>query len=60
MAKTSLTKDERYLFAEGSWQQAYTRFGAHKAVVNGKEGYRFAVWAPGAKSVRVTGDFCGA
>ena len=36
MAKTFLTKDERYLFAEGSWQQAYTRFGAHKAVVNGK------------------------
>ncbi len=58
MAKTFLTKDERYLFAEGSWQQAYTRFGAHKAVVNGKEGYRFAVWAPGAKSVRVTGQFC--
>ena len=59
MAKRFLTKDERYLFAEGSWQQAYTRLGAHRDKVNGEEGYAFAVWAPGAKSVRVTGEFCG-
>ncbi len=59
MAKRFLTKDERYLFAEGSWQQAYARFGAHRDKVNGEDGYAFAVWAPGAKSVRVTGEFCG-
>ena len=58
MAKRYLSNDEQYLFAEGSWQQAYTRFGAHRAAERGKDGYAFAVWAPGAKSVRVTGDFC--
>ena len=50
-----LTADERYLFAEGTWQRAYEKFGAHRE----GDGYRFALWAPGAKSVRVTGDFCG-
>ncbi len=54
-----LTADEQYLFSEGTWQQAYEKLGAHKAEINGQAGYRFAVWAPGAKSVRVTGEFCG-
>ena len=53
-----LTSDESWQFAEGTWQRAYDRLGAHRAVQNGTEGYQFAVWAPGAKSVRVTGSFC--
>ncbi len=57
--KDYLTKEEAWLFAEGTWQQAYERLGAHRAEQDGAEGYRFAVWAPGAKSVRVTGSFCG-
>jgi len=59
MEQYPLTTEERYLFAEGTWQRAYERFGAHKAVRNGKTGYEFVVWAPGARSVRVTGEFCG-
>ncbi|MBQ2597567.1 MAG: 1,4-alpha-glucan branching enzyme, partial [Oscillospiraceae bacterium] len=53
-----LTNDEAWQFAEGTWQKAYERLGAHRAEQDGTEGYRFAVWAPGARSVRVTGSFC--
>jgi len=59
MKNRLLTDDDRFLFAQGTWQQAYKRLGAHKAVMDGQEGFAFAVWAPQAKSVRVTGDFCG-
>ena len=40
---------------EGSAVDAYRELGAHIV----PEGVRFAVWAPHAQSVRVTGDFCG-
>ncbi len=33
--------------------------GAHPAVEDGAEGYRFTVWAPRAVRVSVTGEFCG-
>ncbi|MBP5751018.1 MAG: 1,4-alpha-glucan branching enzyme, partial [Firmicutes bacterium] len=59
MTKEFLTNDEAWQFAEGTWQKAYDRLGAHPARQNGEDGYLFAVWAPGAKSVRVTGSFCG-
>ena len=36
------------------WQ----RFGSHKETQNGADGWRFTVWAPRAKAVAVTGDFC--
>ncbi|MBQ3920800.1 MAG: 1,4-alpha-glucan branching protein GlgB [Firmicutes bacterium] len=54
-----LTNDEAWQFAEGTWQKAYERLSAHRAVLDGEEGFIFAVWAPGARSVRVTGSFCG-
>ena len=59
MMNEFLTNDEAWQFAEGTWQKAYERLGAHRAERDGAEGYLFAVWAPGAKSVRVTGSFCG-
>ncbi|MBR6969868.1 MAG: 1,4-alpha-glucan branching protein GlgB [Firmicutes bacterium] len=59
IANNYLTNDEAWQFAEGTWQKAYERLGAHRAEQDGAEGYRFAVWAPGARSVRVTGSFCG-
>ncbi|UUZ94494.1 hypothetical protein LJK87_08085 [Paenibacillus sp. P25] len=37
--------------------QSYRVLGAHPAEVDGKTGYRFAVWAPHAREVRVVGDF---
>ena len=58
MKRKFLTKDEAYLFAEGTWNRAYERLGAHRAEKKGQKGYTFAVWAPGARSVRVTGSFC--
>ncbi|MBW9211996.1 MULTISPECIES: 1,4-alpha-glucan branching protein GlgB [Terrabacteria group] len=53
-----LTQSEQYLFKEGTWQEAYLRFGAQPAIKNDKQGYVFSVWAPHAKAVYVTGDFC--
>lgn len=46
-----------YLFNEGNNYKSYHVLGAHKCVLNGKSGYRFAVWAPKARSVNVVGDF---
>ncbi len=39
----------------GSLYDAWELFGAHPA----GRGTAFAVWAPNASAVRVTGDFCG-
>lgn len=46
-----------YLFGEGTNHQAYTMLGAHPYKKDGTEGYRFAVWAPGAVCVSVVGEF---
>ena len=40
---------------EGKLYDAWTVLGSHP----GDNGTDFAVWAPNARSVRVTGDFCG-
>ena len=53
-----LNPSEQYWYKEGTWSEAYTRFGAHPAVINDQKGYVFSVWAPHAKAVYVTGDFC--
>ena len=52
-----LTRDDLYLFNEGSYFRLYDRFGAHPVKVDGEEGTHFAVWAPNAKSVSVIGSF---
>ena len=44
-----------YLFRQGRNSRSYEFFGSH-AVPGGTV---FRVWAPNAKSVSVTGDFCG-
>ncbi len=46
-----------YLFREGSHARLYSCLGAHRAENNGKSGFQFAVWAPNAQTVSVTGDF---
>ncbi|UCH81057.1 MAG: 1,4-alpha-glucan branching protein GlgB [Nitrospiraceae bacterium] len=48
-----------YLFKEGNHFRLYDKLGSHPAVVNGKKGYYFSVWAPNAKNVAVQGDFNG-
>ncbi len=57
MEKKFLTDDEAWEFAEGTWTRAYEVFGAHRANVDGRDGWRFTLWAPGAKSVRLIGSF---
>ena len=54
-----LTDNDRYLFCEGTWLQAYETMGAHPYTRDGVPGYRFVTWAPKARSVRVAGDFNG-
>ena len=46
-----------YLFHEGTLHESYKLLGAHFVTLEEKEGVRFAVWAPHARSVSVVGDF---
>lgn len=46
-----------YLYNNGKNFQSYKMLGVHKIEEEGKEGYRFAVWAPNAKGVSIIGSF---
>ncbi len=48
-----ISEMQLYLFNEGANFQSYKFLGAHKI----KEGWRFAVWAPSAIDVHLSGDF---
>jgi 1,4-alpha-glucan branching enzyme len=48
---------EVHLHGEGHWLRAWEKMGARPAVIDGVEGYTFAVWAPNARTVSVVGDF---
>lgn len=52
-----LTDDDLYLFNEGSHVKLYEKLGSHLVTVRGVRGTYFAVWAPDAEQVFVTGDF---
>jgi len=54
-----LTKDDLFLFNEGSHFRLYRKLGAHPVTIDGQEGSYFAVWAPDARQVFVMGDFNG-
>ncbi len=54
-----LTDQDLYLFNEGSHLRLYRKLGAHRCRVNGVEGVLFAVWAPDAEHLFLTGDFNG-
>jgi 1,4-alpha-glucan branching enzyme len=56
---TLLTDDDLYLFNEGNHYRLYQKLGAHGLTDKGVAGTYFAVWAPDAKQVWVTGDFNG-
>ncbi|MGE8242898.1 MAG: 1,4-alpha-glucan branching protein GlgB, partial [Sphingobacterium sp.] len=45
------------LFQSGRHFKLYEKFGSHELEVEGERGVYFAVWAPNAKSVSVTGNF---
>ena len=47
----------KYLFHQGKGTRCYEFLGARP--LDGKEGFRFRLWAPNAQAVSVTGDFNG-
>ena len=46
-----------YLFGKGEHWDLYRILGAHPHTQEGTQGYRFAVWAPNARSVKLVGPF---
>jgi 1,4-alpha-glucan branching enzyme len=57
VSQSNLSEFDRYLLAEGTYDRAYEKLGAHLSERNGRRGVQFAVWAPNAESVSVIGDF---
>jgi 1,4-alpha-glucan branching enzyme len=55
--RTVLTKDDLYLFNEGTHNRLYLKLGAHPRTVSAVAGTNFAVWAPNAERVSLIGDF---
>jgi 1,4-alpha-glucan branching enzyme len=56
-ADISLLTKMMFLFNEGSHFCLYDKLGAHPMKVDGQNGFYFAVWAPNARAVFVTGSF---
>jgi 1,4-alpha-glucan branching enzyme len=54
-----LSEDDLFLFNEGSHFSLWEKFGAHPTSADGEAGVYFAVWAPNAEGVAVSGDFNG-
>ncbi|MBP3038542.1 1,4-alpha-glucan branching protein GlgB [Bacillaceae bacterium Marseille-Q3522] len=54
-----INEEDVYLFHQGTNYHSYLLLGCHEVRQDGKNGYRFGVWAPHAKEVRVVGDFNG-
>jgi len=48
-----------HLTGEGNHRRLWERLGSHPRRIDGVDGVAFAVWAPNARRVSVTGDFCG-
>ena len=53
----NISRFQTYLFNSGDNFKSYEMLGSHKVKIGGVDGWRFAVWAPKAVSVRVVGDF---
>lgn len=53
----NVSRFQTYLFNSGDNFKSYEMLGSHKVKIDGVDGWRFAVWAPKAVSVRVVGDF---
>lgn len=54
-----ITELDAYLFGQGTHYEIYNKMGAHPCECNGEKGVYFAVWAPTAREVYVTGEFNG-
>src|SRR5581483_11372733 len=56
-AMSEIGEVDEYLFAQGTHRATYEVLGAHVESLEGVPGTRFAVWAPNADEVGVTGGF---
>ena len=52
--KVFISEDDQYYFGDGTHYEIYKKLGAHESEENGEKGFYFAVWAPHARSVRVS------
>src|ERR1700730_2149913 len=52
-----ISDSDLYLHTEGTLHEAYRALGAHLVQADGAAGVRFAVWAPNAETVTLTGEF---
>ena len=52
-----MSEFDLHLHSEGTLYEAWRSYGAHVAEFDGVTGVRFAVWAPNALCVSLTGDF---
>ncbi len=52
-----LSDTDLYLHTEGTLYEAYKVLGAHLLDAEGTSGVRFAVWAPNAEDVTLSGEF---
>jgi 1,4-alpha-glucan branching enzyme len=52
-----ISEFDLYLHGEGTLYESWETWGAHIQTIDGVAGVRFAVWAPNAEYVSVTGDF---
>lgn len=59
MKPSAIEDYDLYLFHQGTNFHAYRLLGAHPLKEEGRDGVRFAVWAPDAVEVSVVGDFNG-
>lgn len=57
MGVTRISEVDIYLFNEGTHLSLFNKLGSHPMVDGRIEGTYFAVWAPNARHVYVTGDF---
>ena len=55
----TISEDDIYLYGSGSWERSWEKLGAHPDTQSRVRGWRFDVWAPHVKSVRVIGEFNG-
>ena len=59
LEKVFISEADQYLFAQGTHYDIYKKLGAHPSEEDGVSGTHFAVWAPNAECVHVTGSFNG-
>jgi 1,4-alpha-glucan branching enzyme len=52
-----LSDFDLHLIKESTHYRLWERLGAHLVEIDGRQGVRFAVWAPSAEQVAVVGDF---